>query len=50
MRERSSGNGAGTLTTPKIDRLIEKLLDPSAVADLPSLLGRFDTVLAEQSA
>ena len=38
------------ITTPKIDRLIEKLLHPSGVADLPSLLGRFDTVLAEQSA
>ena len=37
------------ITTLKIDRLIEKLLHPSGVADLPSLLGRFDTVLAEQS-
>ena len=38
------------ITTPKIDRLIEKLLDPAGVADLPSLLGRFDTVLAKPSA
>lgn len=33
--------------TPKIDRLIEKLLDPAGVDDLRSTLGEFDTAIAE---
>ena len=35
------------ILTPKIDRLIEKLLDPAGVDDLSSTLGEFDTVIQE---
>ena len=38
------------ILTPKIDRLIAKLLDTGGVADLPSTLGEFDTVIAGQGA
>ena len=37
------------ILTPKIDRLIARLLDPSEVHDLRSTLDEFDTVLAEQA-
>ncbi|BCH15046.1 hypothetical protein MesoLjLa_18970 [Mesorhizobium sp. L-2-11] len=37
------------ILTPKIDRLIARLLDPSEVHDLRSTLGEFDTLLAEQA-
>ena len=33
------------ILTPKIDRLIEKLLDPAGVQNLHSTLGEFDTVM-----
>jgi mannose-6-phosphate isomerase-like protein (cupin superfamily) len=35
------------ILTPKIDRLIGKLLDPAGVDDLRSTLGEFDTVAEE---
>lgn len=38
------------ILTPKIDRLIARLLNWSEVSDLRSTLGEFDTVLAEQAA
>jgi len=34
------------ILTPKLDRLIEKLLDPSSVGNIASTLGEFDTVIA----
>ena len=37
------------ILTPKIDRLITRLLDRSEVHDLRSTLAEFDTVLAEQA-
>jgi quercetin dioxygenase-like cupin family protein len=37
------------ILTPKIDRLIEKLLDPAGVDDLRSTLGEFDTVIEESA-
>lgn len=36
------------LLTPKIDRLISRLRDPSEGYDLSATLGEFDTVPAEQ--
>ena len=33
------------ILTPKIDRLIEKLLDPAGVTDIEATLGEFDTVM-----
>lgn len=38
------------ILTPKIDRLIAKLLNWSEVSDLRSTLGEFDTVLADRAA
>lgn len=37
------------ILTPKIDRLIAKLLNWSEISDLRSTLGEFDTVLAKQN-
>lgn len=36
------------ILTPKIDRLIGRLLDPAGVDDLRSTLGDFDTVMKER--
>jgi hypothetical protein len=33
------------ILTPRIDRLIERLLDPAGVINLPSTLREFDTVI-----
>jgi quercetin dioxygenase-like cupin family protein/ketosteroid isomerase-like protein len=35
--------------TPKIDRLIARLLAPAQVQDLPATLGRFDTALTDRT-
>jgi mannose-6-phosphate isomerase-like protein (cupin superfamily) len=37
------------ILTPKIDRLIASLLDPTEIYDLRSMLSKFDTALAEQA-
>ncbi|RWM65327.1 MAG: cupin domain-containing protein [Mesorhizobium sp.] len=38
------------ILTPKIDRLIERLLDPTEVSDLRTTLGEFDTVMVDRPA
>ena len=37
------------ILTPKLDRLIARLLDRPEADDLRSMLGKFDTVLAEEA-
>jgi quercetin dioxygenase-like cupin family protein len=37
------------ILTPKLDRLIARLLDRSEADNLRSILGKFDTVLAEEA-
>jgi len=36
------------IPTPKIDRLVSRLLDPSKVYDLRATLGELDTMLADR--